>query len=77
MTRQSSRSVTYQDILALAEEVLREREAWYNGARARGTSNLEPLAHKVEVAKTWVRMVRKGLPGRQTNFAELFEQVKK
>jgi hypothetical protein len=77
MPRQSSRTVTYPDLLALAEEVLEQREGWLNGARQRGTSNLEPLTHKVEVARMLVKMLRKGLPARQTDFLELFEQVKK
>lgn len=77
MPRQSSLTITYGDLLQLAENVLREREGWYNGARARGTSNLEPLAHQVEVARTWVRMIRKGLPGRQTDLLELFNQTNK
>jgi hypothetical protein len=74
--RQSSQTVTYPDILSLVEEVLKEREDRLNGARRRGTSNLEPLTHKVEVAKTLVRMVRKGVKEKQTDFKALFDQIR-
>lgn len=76
MSRQSSKTVTYRDLLLLSERVLIESQKRYDGASARGTSSLEPLAHDVETARTMVRMMRKGMPGRQTNFFELFEQVK-
>jgi hypothetical protein len=77
MPRQSSRTVTYPDLLALAEEVLEQREGWLNGARQRGISNLEPLTHKVEAARMLVKMLRKGVKEKQTDFYQLFEQVKK
>lgn len=77
MARQSSRTVTYKDILDLAEEVLHEREGWLNGARQRGTSNLESLTHKVETGKILVRMLKKGVKEKQTDMLELFNQTSK
>jgi hypothetical protein len=77
MTRKSSHTVTYKSLVDLAVEVLSERQERYAGARARGTTNLEPLTEKVEAAETLVRMLKKGLPAKQTDFVELFEQVKK
>lgn len=77
MPRQSSISVKYADLIHLAESTLREMEGRYAGARARGTGNLEALTHQVETAKMLVRMLRKGLREKQTDFLELFEQVRK
>lgn len=75
MSRQSSHTIQYKDLLELSEEVLSERERWYAGARARGTTNLDALSKKVQTAKTLVRMLKKGLPGRQSDFLELFQKV--
>ena len=75
--RHSAHTVTYRDILALVKEVRAERETWLSGARRNGTSNLDALIHKVETAKTLERMINRHLPGRQTNFFEVFQEVKK
>ena len=75
--RQSPLTITYQDLLDFANEVLKEKQDRYLAAKGRGTTNLEPLTKRHEAAKVLVRMLRKGLPGKQTDFFELFEQVKK
>lgn len=75
--RQSSHTVTYKDLIALATEMLSDRQGRYAGAKARGTSNLDALVHQVETAKALVRMLKKCEPGRQADFYQLFELVKK
>lgn len=46
-------------------------------APGKGVTNLEALVQDVAYAETLVRMLKKGLPGRQTDFVELFNQVNK
>lgn len=75
--RQSAITITYRDLLNLAEEVLKEKQDRYLSAQSRGMTNLEPLTKRHEAAKVLVRMLRKGMPAKQTDFYELFEQVKK
>jgi len=77
MPRQSPHTIRYKDLLDLAEGIKTELETRYAGARARGTTNLDALTHKVETARTLVRMLKRGLPGRQTDMLELFNQVNK
>ena len=77
MLRSSPHTVTYKDLVALAVETLADRQKRYAGAKACGAGNLDALVHQVETAKTLVRMLKKGLPGKQTDFYQLFEQVKK
>lgn len=77
MSRQSPLTVTYKDLVALAEETLIERQGRCAGAKARGTGNLDILVHQVETAKTLVRMLKRCQPGRQADFLELFQQVQK
>jgi len=40
-------------------------------------TNLEAITHDVECAETLVRMLEKGLPGKQTDFLALFHEVNK
>ena len=75
MQRQSSHTVAYKDVHDLAEGLLRDIQGRYSGAKARGTTNLDALTHQVEVAKTLVRMLKKGLPAKQTDFLTLFKEV--
>lgn len=75
--RQSSITVTYADLLTLAEKVKAAAEKKLSGAQACGAHSVEGLTHDLETAKTLVRMLKKGLPEKQTDFLELFEQVKK
>ncbi len=77
MPRQSPHTITYKDLLELSEQLLVDMQGRYAGAKARGTTNLDALTHQVETAKTLVRMLKKGLPAKQTDFKELFEQVTK
>lgn len=77
MKHRSPLTVSYKDLLSQAEDSLRVHQSAYNGAIGRGTVSLDILTHKVEVAKMLVRMLRKGLPKKQTELFELFEQVKK
>lgn len=74
--RTSPLTVEYKDLLNMACKVLSEKEIALRSARGRGVRHLNPLIHDVEVAGTLVRMLKKGLPGKQTDFANLFEQVK-
>lgn len=77
MSRQSSNTVTYADLLALAERVKAAAEKKLAGAHACGAHSLEGLTHDLETANTLVRMLKKGLPGKQTDFLELFQSVNK
>lgn len=75
--RRSSQTVTYADVYHLAQQFSRDIETRYAGAGARGTTNLEALTHQVETAKVLVKMLKKGIREKQTDFFELFEQVKR
>lgn len=77
MSRQSPHTVTYKDLIALAEEMRNDRQGRYVGAKARGTGNLDALVHQVETAKTLLRMLKKCEPGRQADLFQIFEAVKK
>lgn len=77
MTRQSPYATTYKDLVDLCTEVVRERQAWYDGARAKGTSNLDALVKKLETAKALERLLKKGLWEKQTDLFTLFETMRK
>lgn len=77
MTRKSPHTIIYPDLVALAEEVLEQRTAWYNGAVGRGVTDLDFFVKKVNAAKILVKMLKKGLPGRQMDMYELFKEVNK
>lgn len=75
MSRQSSHTVTYRDLVDLAEQVHKDMVLRHAGAISRGTGSLEALTHQVETAKVLVRMLRKGMPLKQTDFLTLFKEV--
>lgn len=75
MPRQSPHTVTYKDVHDLAVQVLRDIQGRRAAAVARGTTNLEALTHQVETAKVLVRMLKKGIPAKQTDFLTLFKEV--
>lgn len=77
MIRRSPHTILYADLLALAEEVLQQRTSWYNGAVGRGVTDLDFFVKKVNAAKVLVKMLKKGLPGKQIDFLELFKAVSK
>ena len=77
MRRQSPHTVTYKDLVALAEEMLTDRQKRYEGAKAYGARNLDAFVHQVETAKTLVRMLKKCEPGRQADLFQIFESIKK
>ena len=77
MRRASSHTTTYKDLVDLSTEVVRERQAWYDGARAKGTSNLDALVKKLETAKALERLLKKGQPEKQTDLFTLFEMIRK
>jgi hypothetical protein len=76
MPRHSPHTVTYKDLLVFAEGQEVEAKSRLAGARARGTNNLDALTHHLEVTKTLHRMLKKGLPGKQTDMLALFEQTR-
>lgn len=77
MSRQSSHTVTYKDLVDLAERWKAAHEKKLAGAKACGAHSLEGLTHDLETVKMLVRMLKKGLQEKQTDFLELFEQMKK
>lgn len=77
MKNRSPHTISYSDLLSLSEEVLEQRTAWYKGAVGMGAKNLDYFVHKMQTAKLLVRMLKKGLPGKQTDFLELFKEVSK
>lgn len=76
MTHRSSHTVTYSDLIKLAERAQFEAEDRLSGARSRGVMNLEALRHDVETARTLVRMLKKCERGKQADLFELYRQVK-
>jgi len=74
--RRSSHTVTYSDLVTLAEEMLKASTARYEGAQKNGTTNLDALRLRVEYSRTLVRMLKKCVPGEQANMFTLYEQVK-
>lgn len=75
--RQSPHTVTYKDLVALAEEVLTDRQRRYTGAQACGGTNLHALTHQIECAKTLVRILKKCEPGKQADLFSLFNETRK
>lgn len=76
MTRHSPHTVQYHDLVVFAAEMMAACQARYDGARARGTSNLNALTHQLEVARTLHRLLKKGEPVKQTDLFSLFQAVK-
>lgn len=76
MTRQSSQTVTYRDLLHLAERSLAEAEKKLRGAKACGAFSVEGITHEVESWKRLVKMLKKGLPVKQTDLFALFEETR-
>lgn len=70
-------TIGYNDLLSLAEEVLKERESRYKGAQDRGITNFNALTHQVETARLLVRMLKKGKPVKQTDLFALFNETVK
>lgn len=77
MSRQSSHTVTYKDLLTWAEKQAGYARRRKDMAPGKGVTNLEALTQDVECADALIRMLKKGLPGRQTDMLELFNQVNK
>jgi len=77
MTRRSALTVTYSDLVKFAEKQAAYARQRKNSAPGRGVVNCEALTNDVECAEMLVRMLRRGLPSKQTDFYELFELVKK
>jgi hypothetical protein len=77
MTRRSPHTVTYSDLVDLAEEMLKGSQARYEGAQKNGTTNLDALRHRVECSKTLVRLLKKCVPGQQADLFALYQQVVK
>jgi hypothetical protein len=76
MTRQSPHTVTYKELLELAEGWEQDAARKLSGARATGVTNLNALTHHHEKTKVLARMLRKGLPGKQTDLFALFQQTR-
>jgi hypothetical protein len=77
MPRQSSHTVTYKGLLAWAEKQAAYARRRKDMAPGKGITNLEALVQDVAYAETLVRMLKKGLPGKQTDFMALFNEVNK
>jgi|GEM_PF-1802558 len=77
MPRKSPHTVTYTDLVALAAELLADKEKRYAGAQAFGATNMNTLTHQVEAAKTLLRMLKKCQPGQQANLFTLFNETQK
>lgn len=77
MKTRSPHTILYSDLVVLAEEVFSQKESHYKGAVGRGVGNLDYFVHKMQTAKLLVRMLKKGLPGKQLDMYELFKEVSK
>lgn len=75
MPRRSAHTVTYKDLLTWLEKQLAYARQRRSSAPGRGVLNCDALTHDVECAETLLRMVKKGLPGRQTDFKALFDEA--
>lgn len=77
MSRQSSHTITYKDLLTWAEKQAAYARRRKDMAPGKGVTNLEALTQDVECAEILVRMLKKGLPVKQTDFLALFNEVNK
>lgn len=75
--RSSPHTITYASLIRYTEYQVKQLEARYAGAKANGTSNLDPIVHDLECAKMLRRMLKRCEPGKQADFLELFKEVNK
>jgi hypothetical protein len=76
MPRHSPHTISYKDLISLAEEVKEDASKRLAGARRNGITYLDPLIAREARADKLLRMLRKGLPGKQTDMTALFEQTR-
>jgi hypothetical protein len=79
MSRRSAHTVTFRDLVNLAEQSERDTARRLAGARSRGVGNMEALTHAHETAKAMVRLLKKwdrSKPLVQTDLFALFEQTR-
>ena len=75
--RRSALTITYADLQKWVRKQAEYSNRRKKSSIERGVTNQEALTHDVACAETLMRMLDRCEPGRQANFFELFEQVKK
>lgn len=75
MTRRSSISIGYDDLLNYMQKQLTYQEARYKAARGTG-GNLNGISHEKECAETLVRMLKRCEKGKQADLFALFNETK-
>lgn len=77
MSRRSPHTIQYRDLLAWASrqaQYAREKKATVPGSYL---SNIDGFTKDVACAEMVERMLKKGLPAKQTDFIALFNEVNK
>lgn len=77
MTRRSSISIGYKDLLQWARTQRSYALQRKSSSIGRGVTNQEALSHDVACAEQVVRMLERCEPGKQANMYELFQQTNK
>lgn len=71
----ASLTVTYSDLIRFTERSLLFAQRRHDEARAKGVTNLQALSQDVEIARTLVKMLKKGQPVKQTDLFALFNAI--
>ena len=76
MRRKSPQTVTYTDLVAIAKEWRDSYQRQHDSLRGIGARDASNITHKLECAKTLVRLLKKCEPGRQADLFQLFEETR-
>jgi len=76
MTRRSSHTLTYSDLVQWAEKQERYARERKVKAMSNGVTNLEALTRDEVCAKKVVQLFRKCKPGQQADLFKMFETIK-
>jgi len=75
MSRQSSHTIRYSDLVHWAENQERYAQVRLENARKNGVTNLEALTKDVECEKTVARLFKKCQPGQQADLFKIFQEL--
>lgn len=77
MTRRSSITIGYKDLLTWSRKQLSYARQRKSASVGRGVTNQEALSHDVACAQQVVRMLERCELGKQADMYELFQQTNK
>lgn len=75
MSRTSPLTVTYNDLVELADSLEKDAARKLTCARNNGVGNLNGLTHYHETTKRLAKMLKKGQPAKQTDMIALFNET--